>query len=63
MLVYFFHILKSAFFFSYIHSEHMLRVLKTPHTHTPLCSYSFLILYLNDELVKNEESDLGSKSA
>ena len=50
-------------FLSCAHSAHTKRLFKTPHTHTPLCSYSFIILYLNDELVKNEESDLGSKSS
>ena len=39
-------------FLSCVHSAHTKRLYKTPHTHTPLCSYSFLILYLNDELVK-----------
>ena len=39
-------------FLSCAYSAHTQKGIKTPHIHTPVCSYSFLIVYLNVELVK-----------
>ena len=49
-------------FLSYAHCEHTKRLFKTSHTRMPLLYLQYPYTYLKKELVKNEESDLRSKS-